>query len=227
MTFIQRKIYQINYLFNKIFKENFKNKLNVDWSKTSKRHTVINNIIKHKNYKKYLEIGCFKDETFSKIDIEHKVGVDPISGGTIRETSDSFFLKNKDTFDIIFIDGLHKYQQVKKDIFNSIKFINFNGVLLLHDCFPLKIRDQMIPRSHEHWNGDTWKAIVEARTFDYIDTYTILADQGIGLILKRKNRNTLKIENINFQSLKFKDYFNNYKKFMNPINENELFSLFD
>ena len=227
MNYIQRKIYKINYLFNKVFKENFNQKLDINWSQTSTRYSVINKIIKHKKYKKYLEIGCFQDETFNNISADYKVGVDPVSGGTIRKTSDNFFLDNKDVFDLVFIDGLHRYHQVKKDIFNSLKFINSDGVILLHDCLPLKLRDQMVPRSHEHWNGDTWKAIVEARTFDYIDTYTILADQGIGLIIKRKNRNILKIENNNFIKLKFSDYFNNHKDLMNTVNENEIFSLLD
>ena len=227
MKKIRHRIYQINNIFNKIFKESFNQKLDIDFSKSSSRYEIINKIIKYKKYKKYLEIGCFQDETFNEIKIEYKVGVDPTSGGTIRKTSDDFFYTNKETFDLVFIDGLHRYSQVKKDIANSLKFVNPNGVILLHDCLPLKLRDQMVPRSHGHWNGDVWKAIVEARTFDFIDTYTILADQGIGLIVKRKNRNILKIENKNFIKLKFSDYFNNYKKLMNTVNENEVFSLLD
>jgi len=83
-----KRKYRINYLFNKIFKENFSKKLTIDWSNYSKRYEIINNIILSNNYKEYLEIGCFKDETFSRINIEHKVGVDPVSGGTVRLTSD-------------------------------------------------------------------------------------------------------------------------------------------
>ena len=227
MNYIQKKIYKINYIFNKIFKEKFNKKIDIDFSKCSTRYDLINKIIKHKEYKKYLEIGCFQDEAFNRIKIDRKVGVDPVSGGTIRETSDNFFSTNKEIFDVVFIDGLHRYHQVKKDISNSLNSISPNGVILLHDCLPLKSRDQMVPRSHGHWNGDTWKAIVEARTFDFIDTYTILADQGIGLIIKRKNRNILKIENNNFIKLKFKDYFYNHKEFMNTINEDEIISLLD
>ena len=195
---INKKIYKINYIYNKIFKENFNKRLTFDWSSKPLRFDVINNIIKIKKYKNYLEIGCFENENFDKIYIESKTGVDPVSGGTVRDTSDNFFLKNQIFYDIIFIDGLHIYNQVRKDIANSLKFLKPNGIIILHDCLPLKIRDQMVPRSHEHWNGDTWKALVEIRTLENVDSYTILADNGLGVVFKRKNRNILNLSNTNF-----------------------------
>ena len=222
-----RKIYKFNYLINKIFKEKFNKKLEYDWSTTSKRYEVINKIIFKKNYKTYLEIGCFENENFNNILIEKKIGVDPVSGGTIKDTSDNFFKNNKENFDLIFIDGLHYYHQVKKDIINSLKFLNKDGVIILHDCVPLKIRDQMIPRSHGNWNGDTWKALVEARTLDYIDTYTILADHGLGVIFNRTNKNILKLDIKNFKELTFKEYYYNFKNFMNPVQESKMLDLFD
>ena len=222
---INKKIYKINYIYNKIFKENFNKRLTFDWSSKPLRFDVINNIIKIKKYKNYLEIGCFENENFDKIYIESKTGVDPVSGGTVRDTSDNFFLKNEIFYDIIFIDGLHIYNQVRKDLENSLKFLKPNGIIILHDCLPLKIRDQMVPRSHEHWNGDTWKALVEARTLKTLDVYTILADNGLGVVLKRKNRNILNLSNTNFKKLKFKDYYNNFNKFMNPIEYEEFVKL--
>ena len=36
-------------------------------------------------------------------------------------------------FDIIFVDGLHEKQQVKKDILNSIKFLKDGGTIICHD----------------------------------------------------------------------------------------------
>ena len=57
------------------------------------------------------------------INCKKKVGVDPVSGGTIRVTSDNFFRTNKEKFDCIFIDGLHKYAQVKKGHRKFIKFL--------------------------------------------------------------------------------------------------------
>ena len=220
--FLLRKKYQIANIYNSIFKENFKKKLNFDWVKYPERHDIIKKIIEKKKYSSYLEIGCFEDETFNKINIDKKVGVDPNSGGNVRLTSDNFFKINKDRFDIIFIDGLHAFKQVKKDITNSLNILNKNGVLLLHDCLPQKIRDQASPRAHKHWNGDVWKAIVEFRTKEEFDTYTCYADQGIGIILKRKNRNKLDIKIDNFSKLKFSSFFKNYKEFMNIIEHHEL-----
>ncbi len=107
--------------------------------------------IDRKKYKSYLEIGCFDNELFDHINCEKKVGVDPYSGGTLRETSDYFFSKNKETFDCIFIDGLHIYQQVKKDILNSIKSLNQNGVIFIHDCLPNNVFDQAVPRCKYIW----------------------------------------------------------------------------
>ena len=221
-----RKKYQLANIFNSLFKERFKEKLNFDWSKYPSRYEIIQKIIERKKYKNYLEIGCLKNETFDKINIEKKIGVDPVSGGNVRLTSDVFFKTNKDIFDIIFIDGLHVYEQVKKDILNSLKFLNRDGVLLLHDCLPKKIRDQMVPRSHENWNGDVWKALVECRTLKDIDTYTCVADQGIGIIFKRPNQKILVLNNKNFKKMKFKDYYFNNKEYMNLIDVNDLFKKF-
>ena len=155
-----------------------------------------------------------------------KIGVDPYSGGTIRETSDDFFLKNKEKFDCIFIDGLHYYNQVKKDIINSLKSLNQNGVIFIHDCLPNNVWDQAIPRCQYNWNGDVWKAIVEFRTLDYVDTYTCYADMGIGIILKRKNKKKLNLILKDFSKLKFSDYFKNFKEYMNMIEYREMETLF-
>ena len=95
--------------------------------------------------------------------------------------------------------------------------MNENGVILLHDCLPNNVYEQIVPRCKHIWNGDVWKAIVECRTKESIDTYTCYADHGIGVILKRNNRNILKLEIKNFSKLKFNEYFYNYKKYMNLI----------
>ena len=218
-TLYLRRLY---YFFTN---ERFSKKFDYDWHKKSSRFDIINKIIKKKKFESYLEIGCQSDVNFSKIIIKNKIGVDPQSGGTHRMTSDDFFKQNKSIFDLIFIDGLHVYEQVLKDIENSLKVLNDNGVILIHDCLPAKIWHQTIPQTHSSWNGDVWKSIVKSRTRIDIDTYTIEADQGLGLILKRENKDLLidKIEN--FKNLKFRDYYIHHKKFMRIIDENDVLEI--
>ena len=221
----RNKIYKFKRLLYYVYGEKFFKRLNYDWTKHPSRFEIIQKIIDEKKYENYLEIGCDKNENFSKILVKNKIGVDPVAGGNVKKTSDAFFETNKLFFDCIFIDGLHIYEQAKKDILNSIRFLNDNGLIILHDCLPTKIWNQIVPRIYGHWNGDVWKAVVEARTMKNIDTYTCKADHGLGIIIKRSNRNLLKINVSNFKKLKFKDYYNNHNKFMNLIDVNDINSL--
>jgi len=223
--FESRNVFRIRYLLNKIFGEKDLGNLGLDFSDKPTRQTIVQEIINLKNYQSYLEIGCYKNDLFDKVKCNIKVGVDPISGGTVRKTSDDYYKTNKEKFDIIFIDGLHHYEQVIKDINNSLNVLNENGVILLHDCLPNNVYEQVVPRCKHIWNGDVWKAIVECRTKENIDTYTCYADHGIGVIFKKNNKNILELEIKDFSKLKFKDYFYNYKKYMNLIEYSELRNL--
>jgi len=208
-----------NFLFNKlyhiVFGEKFSKKINFKFDNKN-RVELIKYMIENKNYKKYLEIGCHNDEVFNKISIE-KIGVDPVSGGNFRGTSDEFFKKNKSNFDCIFIDGLHEYKQVKRDILNSIKFLENDGIIILHDCLPPSIDRQRVPRTRYTWNGDVWKAIVEVRTWSHVDTYTILSDQGLGIIQKKYNSDILNLKITNFDKLSYKFFYENFPLLMRTI----------
>ena len=104
----------------------------------------------------------------------------------LEKTRDEFFKDNTGTFDLVFIDGLHEYAQVKKDILNSLKFLNKDGLILVHDCLPESMSKQAVPRYRMIWNGDVWKAIVDLRQNDNIEIYTCEMDQGIGIIQTKK-----------------------------------------
>ena len=223
------KLSKISKLFNKIyyniFVENFKGKLEYNFPSDYYRWDLIKYLINKYNYIDYLEIGCDQDQLFSKIYIQNKVGVDPVSGGNLRKTSDEFFKTNDKKFDLVFIDGLHTYEQVKKDIINSLDCLKENGVVLVHDCMPDCMSKQAVPRYRMTWNGDVWKAIVEFRNSKDIDVYTCYADFGIGVIFKRPNRNLLHYPKKNYSKLKFEEYFNNYQKLMNIIEYEELMKI--
>ncbi len=218
--------YLLKRFFYYLYGEKFYKRLNYDWSKLPSRIEIIQKIINKHHYKTYLEIGCDNDENFSRILIEKKIGVDPLKGGTLRMTSDEFFNNNKFFFDIIFLDGLHTYEQTIKDINNALNFLNNKGVIIVHDCLPKKIWNQIVPRMYGHWNGDVWKAVVQARTYDYADTYTLKADHGLGIIFKRENKRPLKIKVDNFKDLKFSSYYNRHEEYMNTIDIETLDKIF-
>ena len=217
-----RNTMKIFYFFH-FLSGGFKSKkIDVSFEGRESRIDIVKSIIDKKKYNSYLEIGTFKDELFNKINCKYKVGVDPVSGGNVRKTSDDFFKTNSQKFDLIFIDGLHHYKQVKKDIINSLNALNDKGIILMHDCLPKDYYYQAVPRSQYVWNGDTWKAFLEFRVKDYVDSYCCYADQGIGVILKRKNKNKLNLNIQNFERFNFNNFASNYKKYLNLINYKEL-----
>ena len=216
------KVLKIFFYYHKFFNNKGLKNIGFDFSSKKNRKYIVQDIINIKKYTKYLEIGCFDDELFNVININHKTGVDPVSGGTIRLTSDQFFRENKEFFDCVFIDGLHTYEQVKKDIKNSLNFLNENGIILLHDCLPNNFYEQATPRCQWTWNGDVWKAIVECRTNKNLDVYTCYADFGIGVIFKRPNKKLLDYQISNFSKLKFEDYHKDPYNLMNIIEYDEL-----
>lgn len=164
------------------------------------RIELINALIKRYNYKRYLEIGIDDGGCFNQIHCSYKDGVDPGSnddatsyGGnnkfktqvTYPITSDEFFrdyAPSLEKYDIIFIDGLHHSDQVDKDIYNSLQYLNKGGTIVLHDCNPLTESSQIVPRIQSWWHGDVWKSIVKFRNSSEIGCITISDDCGLGVI---------------------------------------------
>lgn len=149
------------------------------------RIDIINLIIKKNRYTQYLEIGCEIDICFNAVMAENKTGVDPEHGGTHRMTSDEFFENNDKQFDIIFIDGLHTADQVRKDIENSMLFLAEGGVIICHDMNPDSKDIQEVPQKITAWSGDVWKEWVRLRnTREDLDMMVINIDYGVGIIQK-------------------------------------------
>ena len=201
-------VYKIAIFLKSIFGEKDPGSLNFNFSNAPTRIEIVQRIIDLKNYRSYLEIGTFKDELFSKIKCEKKIGVDPFSGGNTRMTSDDFFKQNKEKFDCIFVDGLHHYDQVKQDIENSINCLNENGILLVHDCLPISISAQSIPRTEVNWNGDVWKVGYELSKIKNLNFKIANIDSGVGYLKKNDEIVYNKIAELKDQ--RFKDYIKIY-----------------
>lgn len=161
-----------------------------DHSKT--RTDLLNAIADKIAATSYLEIGCCTDVNFNNVRASYKVGVDPVSGGTLRMTSDEFFKNNTDTFDLIFIDGLHHADQVNKDIENSLAILNPNGVIVMHDCLPTTeyMQRTPMPNGISDWTGDVWKSVFYFNDQQMIDICVVTIDMGCGIIRNRKPSNS-------------------------------------
>lgn len=172
------------------------------------RTRIINKIIDIKLYNSYLEIGVDKNQNFKNVKCEYKIGIDPdenSKGTTHYITSNDFFENNTETFDLIFIDGLHIRNQVKKDILNSLDVLNENGIIVCHDVNPQSYKEQVVPRQQSRWTGDCWKAFVDLRcNRENLYMTTVNVETGLGIIrrghqtlLKNINENDLSYENLN------------------------------
>jgi len=160
-------------------------KLDWDWGKIKyNRIAVVNLLISKCPYpQKYLEIGCAGDALFSSVPVLDKIGVDPNSGGNYRTTSDKFFAQNTEKFDVIFIDGLHTYEQVRKDVINALKSLKIGGWIALHDMLPRDWIEQHVPIiSQGAWAGDVWKIAFELAQTEGIEFKLLKIDHGVGVV---------------------------------------------
>jgi hypothetical protein len=64
------------------------------------------------------------------------VGPDPKAEAKYCMTSDAYFRDHDETFNLIFVDGLHTGDQVCTDISSALNVLNPSGFSLLHDMTP-------------------------------------------------------------------------------------------
>ena len=158
---------------------------------------------------RYLEIGCDNNICFKSIPVINKIGVDPDRGGNIKDTSDNFFKNNKNRFDVIFIDGLHNYEQCRRDVINALKVLDKNGYIFLHDMTPRNWAEENVPRlKNTLWTGDIWKVAIELSQTKGIDFFVINADMGVGTLRKKEENIVYHDDFENLKDLKFKDFLN-------------------
>ena len=144
----------------------------------------INRILGITGGSSYLEVGVERGRTFTKINAKTKVAVDPKFKFDTTEssgpessffecTSDVFFAEHTNSkFDLIFLDGLHTFEQTLRDLLSALKMVSETGVIIIDDVFPgdyagsLKTKREQreyraihAPDSKNAWWGDTYKLI--------------------------------------------------------------------
>jgi len=233
------------------------------------RVDLIQLIINKINAKTYLEIGVFNGYSFLNIKCSKKLGIDPdfkIKTGTklksyfknytninnkyFEMTSDAFFDNYSDELrenppQVIFIDGLHTFEQTLKDCYNSLNYLSPGGAIIMHDCNPPHAASatpaQSIPEAEKKWKekntdgwtdewcGDSWKTIpylIKNNLNLYVSVLN--TDYGLGIITKRDNtKDKYQIANDldSYKKMTYDDLAGNRKKMLNLIELNELNNL--
>ncbi|MBS1530162.1 MAG: class I SAM-dependent methyltransferase, partial [Bacteroidetes bacterium] len=214
-------------------------------------------VIRRRKKVNYLEIGVETGYCFFKIKAAKKIAVDPdfiikwtkklkayrrnpanFNNIFFELTSDDFFeqkagyINKIGGLDVVFIDGLHLYEQVLKDVDNALKFLNEGGVILVHDCNPLsevasvrayttsEVAQMNLPGWDGSWNGDVWKAIVKLRSErDDLNIAVYNTDHGVGVITKGQPDDYLRSPAV--AGLTYDDLDANRHKFLNLKNPSE------
>ena len=112
----------------------------------------------------YLEIGVQKGFSLDLAQCT-AIGVDPFprtvakSNQTIHAiTSDSFFSRDiKFKPDLVFIDGLHLFEQTLMDFINCERICHTGSVIVMDDIFPAHPSQALRKRRTHKWAGDVWK----------------------------------------------------------------------
>jgi hypothetical protein len=194
---------------------------------------IINHILHDKGYKSYLEIGVDESVTFNAIDAETKQGVDPnvegvkdVFTGDINQYINQYITENpKETFDLIFIDGMHTYESSSNDLEKSLNLLNEGGTIVMHDTNPKSMAEANPARNGSSWCGTVWKTAVSARNRDDLIVFTIEHDKGYTVIVKGKNNEPLQVPNLKYvQYEKFSDH---RKQWLGLISLNEFLGVDD
>jgi len=153
---------------------------------------------------RYLEIGVAKGATFDRVNIPYKVGVDPkfkcdvsarSNGNTVfhEVTSDVFFTTlahEHGTFDLIYLDGLHTFEQTLRDFCASLRHAHARTIWLLDDTVPTdwwaarprrdlawRLRRRFGPK-RKGWMGDVYKVVFVIHDFFPQFSYATFPNHG-------------------------------------------------
>lgn len=188
-------------------------------------HTqLLNYLVDKYKLDSYLEIGCQnKANNFNKIKARVKYCVDPDRNAKADfvGTSDSFFANVVGTWQLIFIDGDHTKEQVKRDFENSLKVLDEgNSFIVLHDTLPENEQGTLVPRQTKMWWGNVYQFAMTLGTYQDIDYRTVNIDQGCTVIWRgQMNGPYINLKN---QQPNWETYVNHRVKFLRVIQPSEI-----
>ena len=164
----------------------------------------------------YLEIGVFEGKTFHALHAERRVGVDPefpFSLGQARRehpnaeyhmaTSDEYFgriVAPGERFDVVFLDGLHQFEQTLRDLLNALCFVRPDGIIVIDDVKPfdylaaiegrekwMEVRRKIAP-DKPLWMGDVYRLVFFIESFLQQYRFMTVAETHGQAVLWRRAR---------------------------------------
>lgn len=160
----------------------------------------------------YLEIGVRRGETFHAVCSERKIAVDPKFIIKAREpessyheiTSDDFFSDNTEQFDLIFLDGMHTFEQTLRDLLNAIVYLKPRGVVVIDDVRPSSYAAALHSEARAQelkkalgiddggaWMGDVFRLVFFIETFLQAFSYATIRETHGVLVLWKKPRGSI------------------------------------
>ena len=115
------------------------------------------------------------------------VGPDPKAEAKCCMTSDAYFRDHDETFNLIFVDGLHTGDQVCTDISSALNVLNPSGFSLLHDMTPPTVfharEEYDVDGKFPAWNGTSWEGYAWHRKHSpQLSMCVVDADWGVGVV---------------------------------------------
>ncbi len=175
------------------------------------RHARLNKLASINQSSRYLEIGVSEGQTFNAIDIENKVAVDVKFQFNYQKcatdkviffevSSDEFFRSHCQQFlpfDLIYLDGLHTFEQTFRDFCASLSCGHSRTIWLIDDTCPGSYAQaqpshqlcQKLKRisgeKNKSWMGDVFKVIAAINDFFPQFSFATFPDHGQTVVWKK------------------------------------------
>ncbi|ADB41021.1 class I SAM-dependent methyltransferase [Spirosoma linguale] len=207
------------------------------------RLDVIQALMRQKKLKNYLEIGVENGHIFFRIKSTFKIAVDPtfifditrrlgkviinpynLNNQYFEKTSDEFFERDAQQafsarkIQLALIDGMHEYRFALRDVENTLRYMDDDGVIIMHDCNPQTVgaAGRFDDWETGEWNGDVWRTIIHLRSQrPDLNVFVLDCDQGLGIVTRQKPESALDFTPSQIDALTYDELVLNRKKWLN------------
>lgn len=186
-----------------------------------KRNEVIQAVLDCFESPAYLEVGVFHGQTFHKLEAAEKVAVDPNFRFDVdaaraenpnaqyhRLPSDAYFATCEGRFfEVVFLDGLHTFEQTLRDLMNAVAHLAPGGVIIIDDVKPTSYGASLPElgqiklvkaelNEDNNWMGDVYRLVYFIESFMPSYDYATVAENHGQLLMWRAPRHSIEYRSV-------------------------------